>query len=92
MPRGIPRDKSVKRKILHHLKITKGHLDKVISMVEADEYCIDVIHQSLAVQFALKNVDREILENHLKTCVSESIKKGDSKEVIGEIMKVLDKK
>lgn len=61
-------------------------------MVEDDEYCIGVVHQILAVTSALKNVDEIILENHLKTCVSDSIKRGDSDAAIKEVMEVLKKK
>lgn len=92
MPRGIPRDQSTQRTIIHRLKIARGHLDKVITMAENDEYCIDIIHQSLAVQAALKQADAVILKNHMETCVADAIKKGDSKEVIEEVMKVMEKK
>lgn len=81
-----------KNKILHRLQIARGHLDKVISMVENDAYCIDVVHQSIAVQAALKKADEVVLENHLRTCVSDSIKSGDSDEAIKEVMEVLQKK
>ena len=81
-----------KRKILHRFQIAKGHLEKVISMVEKDAYCIDVVHQSIAVQAALKKADEVVLENHLKTCVADSIRKGKDKDVIGEVMRVLEKK
>ena len=77
---------------LHRLKIARGHMDKVIDMVEKDAYCIDIVHQSIAVQSALKKVDELILENHLKTCVADSIKKGESDEAIKEVMEVLKKK
>lgn len=92
MVKGIPRNKSVKRKILHRLKIARGHLDKVILMVEKDEYCVDVVHQSLAVQAALKEVDKVVLRNHMQTCVADSIRKGKTKDVIEEVIKVLDRK
>lgn len=92
MTKGIPKDKSVKRNILHRLKIAHGHLEKVIGMVAGDQYCIDVVHQSIAVQSALKKIDELILENHLKTCVSDSIKKGESANAIKEVMEVLKKK
>lgn len=81
-----------KTNILHRLKIAKGHLEKVMRMVEGDEYCIDVVHQLLAIQSAIKKIDEIVLENHLKTCVSDSIKKGDSDEAIKEVMEVLKKK
>lgn len=81
-----------KDRITHRLKISKGHLVKVIRMVEADEYCIDIVHQLLAIQSALKNVDEIVLENHLKSCVADSIRKGESDEAIKEVMEVLKKK
>ena len=91
MPKGIPRNPSVRRKVLHRLKIARGHLDRVIRMVEEGEYCLDVVHQSLAVQSALKKADQEILKNHLQTCVIEEIKGGREEKVIEEIVKVLAK-
>ena len=85
-------ESNTKKQILHRLQIARGHLDKVISMVEKDAYCIDVVHQSIAVQAALKKVDEVILENHLNTCVADSIRHGRVKESVGEIMEVLKKK
>lgn len=76
----------------HRLKIARGHLDKVIKMAESGEYCINIIHQSLAVQAALKKIDEVILENHLKTCVAKAIREGRTNQVVNEVMKVMDKK
>ena len=84
--------KNSQEKILHRLKIARGHLNKVIRMVEANQYCIDVLHQSHAIQAALKETDSVILENHLKTCVSDSIKSGNQNEAIKEVMEVFKKK
>lgn len=80
-----------KQKVLHRLKIARGHLDKVIKMAEGDKYCIDVVHQSLAVQAALREIDHLVLDNHLKICVADAIKKGKTKEVTDEVMKVMEK-
>lgn len=91
MPKGMPRNQSVEQKVLHRLKIARGHLDRVIRMVEGGDYCVDVIHQSLAVQAALRSTDQEILRNHLSTCVADAIAKGNKDEVIEEVMKVMEK-
>ena len=85
------RPKDTKERILHRLKIAYGHLGKTISMVESDKYCIDIIHQSQAVQNALKQTDSLILENHLKSCVADAISAGKKDEAISEVMRVLDK-
>lgn len=85
------RPKDTQERILHRLKIAQGHLKKVINMVEGDEYCIDVIHQSQAVQRALEESDSLVLENHLQTCAAEAIKKGKQEDAIKELMKVFRK-
>ncbi len=92
MPKGTPRDQSVEHLALNRLKIARGHLDKVISMLENGDYCIDVINQSLAVQGALRETDQVILKNHMQTCVAEAIRNGDSDEVLDEVMKVMEKR
>lgn len=85
-----PKDQD--EKIVHRLKIAKGHLEKVIKMTQAKEYCIDIIHQSQAVQSALNEVDHLIMESHLKTCAANAIKRGNGQEAIAEIMSVIKKK
>ncbi len=85
------RPKNTQERIAHRLKISMGQLKKVIQMVEGDKYCIDIIHQSQAIQNALKETDNLILENHLKTCAADAIRKGKEKEAIAEIMQVLKK-
>ncbi len=80
-----------KSSIIRRLKIAEGHLKKVREMLENDAYCIDVLHQSQAVQAAIKEIDSLILHNHLNTCVVSAIKKGKAKEVIEEIVAVLKK-
>lgn len=79
-----------KQRAVHRLKIAKGHLDKVIKMVETDDYCIDVLTQSQAIQGALKEVDALILENHLQTCVSDAIRHNgkQKRQAVDEVIKV----
>ena len=91
MPRGIPRNQSVQRNILHRLKIARGHLDKVISMVEDNDYCIDVVHQSLAVQAALKKADQVLLENHIRHCVAHEVNMGQSDKITEELIGIIKK-
>lgn len=83
--------KSKKDNALHRLKIARGHLEKVIGMVESDTYCIDVLTQTKAVRSALEKVDEVLLENHLSHCVVDHIKEGRSQQAVDEIMKVFSK-
>lgn len=86
------RPKDTQERILHRLKISRGHLDKVISMVVDQDYCIDVMHQMQAVESSLKETGNVMLENHLKTCVADAISQGKKDEAISEIMQVFKKK
>ncbi|OGK08502.1 hypothetical protein A2767_05390 [Candidatus Roizmanbacteria bacterium RIFCSPHIGHO2_01_FULL_35_10] len=82
-----------KGNLLHRLKIARGHFNKVINMVEEDEYCLDVTQQTYAIQNALKKIDEVILEHHLKTCVKDAIvsdKQVDEK--VAEILQVFKRK
>ncbi len=85
------RPKDTQERILHRLKIAQGHLKKVLAMVEAGDYCIDVLTQSQAVESAIRETNALILENHLKTCVVDNIKKGETEDTVEEIMKVFKK-
>lgn len=85
------RPKDTQERILHRLKIARGHLEKVIKMVENDAYCIDVLQQLNAVESGLQETGNVLLENHLKTCAVDSIKAGKTDEAIAEIMTVFKK-
>lgn len=86
------RPKDTEERMLHRLKISKGHLEKVIKMIEEDTYCIDVLQQMQAVESGLKETGNLLLENHLKCCVVDNIKKGEAEKSIGEIMSVFKNK
>jgi DNA-binding FrmR family transcriptional regulator len=78
--------KNNKQRILHRLKISAGQLKKVIDMVEKEEYCIDVLHNSLAIQKALKQIDILIMEDHLKTCAVDQIQKGKEEQMVKDLI------
>jgi len=86
------RPKDTHERITHRLKIARGHLDKVIKMMDEDAYCIDVMHQIQAVESGLKETGNLLLENHLKGCVADAITKGKADESIAEIMQVFKKR
>ena len=81
----------IKIEALRRLHTTRGHLDHVISQVEAEKYCIDILQQSLAVQSALKAVDHLILKGHLEEHVSKAMQGNDKDKSIGEILEIFDK-
>lgn len=89
----VKRDNNFKREAISRISIAQGHLEKVRKMLEEDVYCLDVIHQSKAVQAALKKADEIVLHGHLHTCVFDDIHGTKSKreELIGEIVELFNK-
>jgi len=47
--------------------------------IEKDAYCMDILTQSLALQRSLASLNKLILENHLRTHVTDNMASGDAK-------------
>ena len=52
----------------------------MVKAIENEEYCIDILTQSLAIQKSLRSLNKLILENHMKTQVKEGMSNGGDKE------------
>ncbi len=77
-----------KKQAVRRLRRAAGQIKGLEKMVLADAYCVDVIHQSLAVKKALSSFEDFILENHLSTHVVSQIKSGRKAKAAREIMSI----
>jgi len=80
-----------KEKTLINFKKAQSLISKIVKMVEANEYCIDVMQQNLAVIGLLKSAHQMLMENHLNTCFKKAMGTKNEKriqEMIDEILKV----
>lgn len=75
-----------KEKAQKRLNIIKGQLEGLSKMIDADEYCIDVLNQSLAIQNSLKSLDSVLLERHLSTHVAHQFHNGESEKATEELV------
>lgn len=57
--------KNPQHKILHSLKITRGHVESIINQVERGDDCLEIVHQLKAVQKALHQVDLLVIHQYL---------------------------
>ena len=48
-------------------------------MIDNEAYCMDILTQSLAIQKSLASLNKLILENHLRTHVTDMLGTGDEK-------------
>jgi CsoR family transcriptional regulator, copper-sensing transcriptional repressor len=76
---------SDKKQILNRLATIEGHLKGIRKMVEQDQYCVDIVKQSYAVERALQAFESALLEGHLASCVPNGFKEGRDQEMIREL-------
>lgn len=58
-------------------------------MIDQEEYCMDIITQSLAIQKSLSSLNKLIVENHLKTHVAHNLSSADEKKQADTITELL---
>ncbi len=67
----------LKKRALHRSKIIQGQLKGVEKMIADEKYCMDIITQNLAIQKSLGSLNKLILENHLRTHISDTMASTD---------------
>lgn len=80
-----------RKKAFLNFKKSKSLLEKIIKMIESDEYCISIMQQNLAVIGMLKSAHQLLMEGHLDSCFKKAMSGSNKKrqtEMIEEILKV----
>ena len=78
------------RGLINRLNRIEGQIRGIRAMVEKGAYCTDILTQSAAAAAALNAFNRELLGDHIRTCVADDIRSGKD-EVIDELMDTLQK-
>lgn len=74
--------------LIHRLNRIEGQIRGIRGMVEKDAYCPDILIQVSAVSSALNSFTKELLAQHIHTCVAQDIRAGRD-EAIDELVKLL---
>ena len=78
------------KRLIHRLNRMEGQIRGIRGMVEKSAYCTDILMQVSAVNAALNAFNKELLANHIKTCVARDIRAGQD-ETIDELVLTLQK-
>ena len=78
------------KKLIHRLNRIEGQIRGIKGMVENNAYCPDILIQSAAVNAAINAFNKELLANHIRTCVADDIRNGKD-EAIDELVVTLQK-
>ena len=84
------RGEKEKKLITNRISRIEGQLMGVKKMIENDTYCNDVLIQLSAIENSVKSLSNHILENHLYSCVSNDLEKGNL-EIIDELISLFKK-
>ncbi|MBQ3567832.1 MAG: metal-sensing transcriptional repressor [Anaerotignum sp.] len=76
--------------LINRLSRIEGQVRGIRKMVENDAYCVDILTQVSAIQAALNGFNRELLANHIRTCVMDDIRNGND-EIVDELVQTLQK-
>lgn len=76
--------------LINRLSRIEGQVRGIRKMVETNAYCVDILTQVSAIQAALNAFNRELLANHIRTCVMDDIKSGKD-ETVDELVQTLQK-
>ena len=78
------------KSLQNRLSRMEGQIRGIKNMLEQDAYCTDILVQSAAVTAAMNAFERELLVNHIRTCVARDLRAGQD-EVVDELIATLQK-
>ena len=78
------------KKLINRLNRIEGQIRGIKGMVEKNAYCTDILIQVAAANAALNAFNKELLANHIRTCVADDIRSGRD-DVIDDLVNTLQK-
>ena len=84
------RSENERKTMINRLRRIEGQVRGLEKMVENDAYCTDIVTQVSAVQAALNAFSKQLLANHIQTCVIQDIRSGKD-EVVEDLIHTIHK-
>lgn len=78
------------KRLIHRLNRIEGQVRGIRNMVERDVYCTDILVQAAAVSAAISAFSKEMLADHIHSCVATGLREGKD-EVIDELVTTVQK-
>ncbi len=80
------------KKPLHRIRIIQGHLRAVEKMMAENAPIEQIVHQSMAVQKALKKLDMALIKTHIETDIVEQFQNNQIEKSVQSLMKLYEMK
>ena len=85
-----PRDEQEVKQLKNRLSRVSGQINGIMKMLDDNRYCGDILIQVAAVESAMQSFGYLILQEHMKTCMTEEIQNGNT-AVIDEALELVKK-
>lgn len=89
-PKTKKRDDTEYKALMNRLNRIEGQIRGIKNMVNTNAYCTDILTQVSAANAALNSFSKELLSNHIHSCVADNIRKGND-GVIDELVTTIQK-
>ena len=76
--------------LLNRTNKINGQINGISTMIEQEKYCIDILTQIKAARSALKSLELEVMEGHLKCCIKGAMNSGSDAEINDNIKEIVD--
>ncbi len=81
----------VEKRLKDRLSRIQGQLEGVKRMLDDRKSCDDILVQMAAAKKAMNSAAGQLLENHMETCVRDSVEHGDAAEALESLKGALAK-
>ena len=78
------------RNLVNRLSRIEGQIRGIRGMLDKNAYCPDILAQAAAANAALNAFSRELLSNHIRSCVVNDVRAGND-EIVDELLLTLQK-
>jgi hypothetical protein NreA len=75
--------------IVRRLKRAEGHLHGVIAMVDGGRPCLDLAQQLHAVENAIANAKRALVQTHIDHCLDRAVEEGNAAAALEEVRAIV---
>jgi DNA-binding FrmR family transcriptional regulator len=72
------------------LKRAAGHLKSIVTMLETERECLEIVQQLQAVEKAIVNAKKTLVRDHIDHCLEQAVRDGshNSRETIREFQEI----
>ncbi|CCY46664.1 copper-sensing transcriptional repressor CsoR [Firmicutes bacterium CAG:822] len=84
------RSAETKKNLINRLNRINGQVNGVKKMIEEDSYCNDILIQLSAIKNSVQSLSNELLDSHLRTCITKGLQKGNL-DAVDEVVNLFKK-